>query len=110
MSESNVAEIVRFRTLPGYTAPDVRTRAGAISGWLAACPGFVERTLSCDSDGVWTDHLLWQDLACAQAAGAQIMTLEVARPFMEVIDGPSVTVSHGQVHLRQSPQAALNAT
>lgn len=101
MSESYVAETVRFRSLPGYTPDEVRARAEAISGWLAACPGFLGRTLSADEDGIWTDHVLWQDHVAAMTAGAQIMTLEAARPFMEVIDGSSVVMSHGRVHLCQ---------
>lgn len=96
-----IAEIVSFRAVAEVTQPEMVRRAAATTGWLARQPGFISRVLSCDEDGAWTDHVLWQNLAAAQAAGAAFITEPSAAPLLQAIDGSTVRMQHAPVLLRQ---------
>lgn len=106
MTDSIIAEIVTFRTLPGHSAASVAAAAQRLEPFLAARPGFIRRTLSLGADGTWTEHVLWSSLAEAKSAGAQIMADPSAAPFMAMIDGPSARLSHDTVMVRQTAEAA----
>ncbi len=106
MTDSITAEIVTFRTLPGHSTAAVTVAARGLEQFLAACPGFITRNLTQSEDGTWTDHVLWSSLAEARAAGAKIMSDPGAGPFMAMIDGPSVRMSHAPVLLQQKAKAA----
>ena len=102
MQNHLTAEIVTFRALPGISRETLRERAEAIGPWLAACPGFLSRTLSLNDTGTWTDHIVWASPDQAKAAGEKLMNEPSAAPFMAAIDGASVTMSHAPVVIRQT--------
>lgn len=98
---TRTAEIVTFRLTDGCTPQAFADAAAAMEPFLRATGGFVRRDLSVDADGLWTDHILWQDAASARAAAAAIMETPAAGPFMAMIDGPSAVMRHATVHLQQ---------
>lgn len=102
MQNHLTVEIVTFRALPGISRETLRERAESIGPWLAACPGFLSRTLSLSDSGTWTDHLVWASPHQAKAAADRIMAEPSAAAFMAAIDGASVTMSHAPVVIRQT--------
>lgn len=94
-----VAEIVTFRLIAGTEPPAFLQAARATEPLLRAQPGFLRRRLTCDADGLWTDHVEWRDLATAQNAAAAVMRAPAFGPFMALIDGPSVTLRHATIAL-----------
>lgn len=102
MQNHLTAEIVTFRALPGISRETLRDRAESIGPWLAACPGFLSRTLSLNDTGIWTDHIVWAHPAQAKAAGDKILAEPSAAPFMAAIEGSSVAFGHAPVILWQT--------
>jgi heme-degrading monooxygenase HmoA len=109
MTRTFTAEIVTFRAAPGISAEEMRTRAADIAGWLERQPGFIARTLSHADDDIWTDHVLWQSLADAKAAGEKIMAEPCAQALMAAIDMQSVRMSHAPVAVHQMAGAPVAA-
>ncbi len=102
MTRTLTAEIVSFRAAPGISPEGMAALATGIGDWLAAQPGFIARTLSRAEDGTWTDHVVWQSLAEAQAAGRAILSEPTAAPLMGAIDAGTVIMTHAPVAARQT--------
>lgn len=98
------AEIVTFRAAPGIDDATLARHADAVRDWLARQPGFVARTLSCNDDGLWTDHLIWKRLEDAQAAGRKFPSEPAASAFMAAIDMARTSMNHSPIVLRQTGQ------
>ena len=96
-----VTEIVTFRTKAGADPAAIAEAAAQTTEWVARQPGFVARTLSLAEDGTWTDHVLWRSLEAAKAAATGFMTDPSTAAFVALIDGPSASMTHAQVLLRQ---------
>jgi hypothetical protein len=102
MSEYRIAEIVTFRLNDGVPATDFREAAGRLEPFLRRTGGMIARTLSCDRDGLWTDHILWETRADAdRAAGALPKTPEAAA-MMAAIDESTVAMRHAEVAVTQT--------
>jgi len=97
-----IAEIVTFTLLPGADRDAFAQAAAALDGLLAATPGFLGRCLSASSDGIWTDHVLWSDLAAASAAASALPAWPEAGAFLAAIDPASLTMRHDTVAHRQA--------
>ena len=68
-----------------------------MNAYVTGCTGFISRRLSCNADGLWIEHIEWQDMDAAKGAAAGIGAPEGNRPFLSAIDGPSVTMSHTEL-------------
>ena len=55
--KATVAEIVTFRLAAGADPAAFLTAAAAVEPMLRAGGDVIARTLSCDDDGLWTDHI-----------------------------------------------------
>lgn len=93
----NIIETVTFRLKDGVDPAGFTKSATAMNAYVTGCTGFIARRLSCDADGLWIEHIEWQDMDAAKAAAAGIGVPEVNRPFLSAIDGPSVTMSHTEL-------------
>lgn len=102
LSSTQTAEIVTFRTHPGTTVDQVARSAAALKPVLARTDGFIARYLSRDDTGLWTDHIIWRDLASALAGAEGIMADPAAGPFMTMIDKASVRLTHAHVVVAQA--------
>jgi hypothetical protein len=94
-----VAEIVTFRLRPGTDAAAFVELARATNKDVAAQPGFLRRSLSCDPSGLWTEHIEWADLERAQAAARTVMALPSFKPFGAAIDGEGLVLRHAEILL-----------
>lgn len=92
-----IVELVRFRLMTGTDAEAFAESARALDALVKTWPGFVSRTLSGGKDGPYTDHIVWRDMASAQAAARSLPATPEAAPFMAAIDMASVEMSHSPV-------------
>lgn len=89
-----VIEYVTFSLTPGTTDAAFLDAARATEALVRRQPGFVSRRLSQGEDGCWTDVVIWETLAAAQAAPPVVMADPDFHPFMALIDGPSARMRH----------------
>ena len=93
----HIIETVTFRLKDGVDPADFTKSATAMNAYVTGCTGFISRRLSCNADGLWIEHIEWQDMDAAKGATAGIGAPEGNRPFLSAIDGPSVTMSHTEL-------------
>ncbi len=92
-----IVELVRFRLAEGADREAFARSARTLDGLVKSWPGFVSRTLSGSDDGLYTDHIVWRDMAAAEAAARALPAAPEAAPFMAAIDMTSVEMSHSPV-------------
>lgn len=98
MSETTtVAEIVTFRLVAGTTPDAFLTAAQAIEPMLKATGHVISRTLSCDEDNLWTDHITWTSMAAATSTANAMMADPVAAPMMQMIDPEGMQMRHAVI-------------
>ncbi len=89
-----VAEIVTFRVVNGTTNEQFIAAARQTEPFVTAAPGFISRTLTQGEDGVWTDFILWRDMASAKQMATAFMDEPSVMPFMQAIDPETVVMRH----------------
>ena len=94
-----IIEIVTYNLASGVSVPQFLKTAETVNRFLDQTDGFVQRHLSVDGDGVWTDHIEWQSLKQAQSASEKLMSYEPAAGFLAAIDEPSARMSHNKLEL-----------
>lgn len=65
---SPVAELASFKLKDGATVEQLRAASPGVDRFLASCPGFISRLLVAETDGTFTDIVLWRSQADADAA------------------------------------------
>jgi hypothetical protein len=95
-----VAEIATFSLAPGVTDQDFTVAAKETFAMLSGLPGCLGRSLSKGANNRWTDHVLWTDMATAEAAAQAIMASPLAAPFMAAIDMQTLTMRHETIFLQ----------
>jgi hypothetical protein len=98
-ADGPVAEIVTFRLVPGVTEAEFLGATHAMTPALSRAPGFVSRRLSRRTDGTWTDHVVWTDLASAEAAAQEVFRDPATRAFAAAIDGATIDMRHEPILL-----------
>ncbi len=96
-TQATVSEIVTFRLNEGTDAAAFAKAARALEPMLRASGDAITRTLSCDADGLWTDHITWTTMEAAKTAAEQIMSDPAAAPMMQMIAPDSVVMRHARV-------------
>ena len=95
----HVMETVTFKLNEGATREAFAAAAQGMNDWVAAQPGFVRRRLSCTDDGTWVEQIEWASMDDAKAAAAKIGKEPGNAPFLQAIDGPSVSLTHSVVEV-----------
>jgi len=96
---TKIAEIVTFRLNKDTDSQAFGAAAAKLAPFLDRTGGFVSRSLSCDPEGLWTDHIVWADLASAQRAAQNLMAAPEAAGFLPMIDPNTTTMRHAQLHI-----------
>jgi len=96
-STTSVAEIVTFRLTPDTSSGDFITAAKNTDPFLRATGQVLSRTLSCDADGLWTDHITWRSMQAAQDSAAKAMQHPDFAPFLSMIAPQDMTMRHAPV-------------
>lgn len=92
-----VAEIVTFQLKDGVTDAAFVEISKASAAFVAAAPGFISRQLSKGGDGVWTDYVLWADMASAIAVGKAFPDQDFAPALMGAIKSGTAQMRHQHV-------------
>lgn len=96
-----VAEIVTFRLMDGADASAFLAAAEGMMPFLEETGAFLNRTISVDETGEWTDHISWTSMAAAKSAAAAMMEQPEAGPFMALIDPETVKMRHATIRFSQ---------
>lgn len=91
---THVIETVVFKLLANVSSEDFLKTVPASSTFIEASPGFVARRLSRGEDGAWIEHIEWKTMDDAKLASDTLMKEESLMPFLQCIDGDTVTISH----------------
>ena len=92
-----VAEIVTFTLAPGVSDADYLALNQKTEAFCKAQSGFHARQLSRDTEGRWTDYVLWSDMHTAKTAAANFGEQEFAPEMMAAIAPDSVTMRYEEV-------------
>ena len=92
-----VAEIVTFRLNPGVSQVDFIAAAEQTGPLLRASGQVMSRALSCDNDGLWTDHITWVSMQAAQDTAASILKDPAFAPFLSMIAPQDMSMRHAPI-------------
>ena len=101
MAQPAIAEIVTFRLKDGATTDAFLEAMGIMQPFIKRNGGMLGQTLPCDTNGLWTDHILWEREERAKALAAAFMTAQETEAARAMIDGPTVRMRHATVLLSQ---------
>ncbi|WP_299042481.1 hypothetical protein [uncultured Tateyamaria sp.] len=96
-----VAEIVTFRLAEGTDPTAFIAAADDMGPFLRSTGAMIQRTLSSDDTGLWTDHITWTSLEAAKSAAAQMFERPEAQPFMAMINPEGMDMRHAPIQLQQ---------
>lgn len=94
---SLTAEIVTFELAQGVSDAQFVALSKQSEAFLRTSEAFLTRNLSKDSDGRWTDYVLWSDGAAAMAFGAEFIKQPFAAALMAAIKPGSEKMQHQRV-------------
>ncbi len=101
-TREHVSEIVTYRLNAGVDPAQFVADARGLAPYLERTGGMLARTLCCDADGLWTEHVTWVDQEAAQRASAGFARAPEAAPLMAQIDAETVSMRHGAIQLNQT--------
>lgn len=94
------AEIVTFRLTRDATPAQFLDAMRQMQPFVDRHGGMLGRTLSCDADGLWTDHVIWDSPEAAQALAAAFMTAPETEAARALIDPETVVMRHAPILLQ----------
>ena len=89
---NRIVELLTYRLQPGHDTTGFLAVVAATAPVLHGQPGLLDRSLTCDDAGIWTEVIRWTSQAHADAAGQAIMADPGAAPLMAAIDMASLTL------------------
>jgi hypothetical protein len=95
-----VAEIVTYRLQSGADPQAHLAAARQTMPFLRSTGAVINRTLSRDDTGLWTDHILWTSLKAAKQTEALAMQRPEFNTFFSMIDETGLTLGHAPVMLQ----------
>ncbi len=94
MTAQPTVEAVLLRLKEGTDEAAFVAAAAAMRPALEAAGGYLGRQLARTEDGRWLDLLLWSTLEQAERAAEAMPSWPSSGPFLDLIDGDSVTLLH----------------
>ena len=97
MNSTTAIELITFKLSTNIDNSQFLESNKTITHWLAKQNGYQSRYLSNNSEGLWSDLVLWESMEAAEAASAQFMAAHAESDFMKCIDPDSVNMNHFNV-------------
>ncbi len=94
---TRIAEIVTFRLNPDATPEAFLKAMEEMQPFVDRSGGVIGRTISCDAEGNWTDHVLWDSEEKAKALAEAFLTAPETESARKLIDGATVVMRHAPV-------------
>ena len=91
---TDVLEIVTFKTKPGVADDRVLAAADALQRDVEPLEGYLGRRLLKAEDGTWVDTVRWTTMEAAHAAAQLIESKPSAQAFMEITEVESIRMLH----------------
>lgn len=90
----HIMETVLFKLTNGVSKQQFLTTVPASTAYMENRSGFIARRLSHSDDGQWIEQIEWATMEDAKGAAANLGKNDALKPFLESIDGASVSVHH----------------
>lgn len=91
---SNVFEIAEFKLNSGVDEAAALKAAEKVSQFAKEQAGFIRRSLTKSSDGIWIDVIEWKNMENAKLAGSKFFQDPRNAEFGAMIDGETVRMQH----------------
>ncbi|MEW7006435.1 MULTISPECIES: hypothetical protein [unclassified Lentilitoribacter] len=91
---TNVIELVEFKLNSGIDEATALKAAEKVSQFAKDQSGFISRSLTKNSDGIWIDIIKWQNMEDAKLAGSKFGEDSRNAEFGSMIDGKTVRMLH----------------
>ena len=98
-----VVETVTFELAEHVTDDMFLTQIRRTEDFVRSYPGFIFRRLSSGADGRWTDTVVWQDMATAQAAGKAFEAQPFLPELLATMNTSSIQMRHETVRWMMEP-------
>ena len=96
----HVIEVVTFKLIEGADVNEFMATIPATNTFIKSCKGFVRRCLSRNEDGTWLEHVEWESMEAAIAAGKAFIEDECCAAMMPFFDQGSIKSSHNHIMTR----------
>ena len=96
---AQIIEIAEFKVNGNSSDAEVVSAIEASTVFAREQDGFVSRTSTKNSDGLWVEIILWEDQKSQDAAGAKFMADKRNANLMGMLDGSSFKMSTYEVKL-----------
>lgn len=93
----HVAEIVTFRLAEGVSDDAFVALSQASEAFVRTQDGFLHRQLSRNTDGRWTDYVIWKDMDTALRVSEEFHQQAFCAPLMAAILPGSAQMRHEEV-------------
>jgi len=94
-----VIEMVTFKLVNGSSDAQFLDANQHLNDWVKRQPGFRNRTLVKQENGVWMDMVQWDALTDAKVAAEQFMRDMSQSECMALIDPDTVVMAHHPIHM-----------
>jgi len=94
---NRIIEIVNFNLKPNISDQQFLEYVKPSDVFVAQQKGFIARRLSKNADGSWLEHIEWETMTDAKAAGDAFVKQPNLAPMMGAIDGESVIMKHNEL-------------
>ena len=93
----HIIETVLFTLEDGIDGETFSASIPGSTAFMESCPGFIARRLSSNADGQWIEHVEWETMDAAKAAGSRIGSDPNTQSFVKCINGSSVKIFHTEL-------------
>lgn len=94
MKTNEVTEAVLFKLKPNVAIDHAREALLGITAIAEKQPGFINRVLHFNEDGMWFDLVKWETMELAKQAAREVPQYPEAARAFELIDGASIQFYH----------------
>lgn len=93
----NVLEVVEFALNEGVTTQGFLAEVEKTNAFLSTLPGFINRRLGQNDQGLWIDVVEWDTMKAAKDAAELFMTADVVQGFASMINHETIRMGHFDV-------------
>ena len=97
MNDKNVVEQVQFRIKDSVSESEFITLNENLNKWVIEQPGFLYRSLTKSTDGLWIDIVYWKNMESAQNAQSTFSESPECHAVMQAIVEESIIMTHSAV-------------
>lgn len=99
MENIQIIETVEFRAANGVDQSTLTAAMAALETYTTQSGGLLDRHVSCSEDGLWFEHVRWENIDAANRAKDGFMASQEGQALMALIDPETVVMRHAPLVL-----------